>query len=219
MKSYLTFFIVLLLSINCAAKIEPEQDGRNLEYLQILDQNINGTIKILTAFNDNLDKIPTDITGTNTFSQFLMELTLECSNLKKQILESNELNANEREELIKLLVSTLHPDINWFPYVINQDKDEQNKQIALIMRRRIKEHIITTQKKIFEEEKGILESKTFHKYFFSLHSQHFMYQLLMDFLEPSDKLSKDNRDYLIKVVRAVEDDMMSNSAAENGGEQ
>ncbi|MCF7793237.1 MAG: hypothetical protein K9N09_05435 [Candidatus Cloacimonetes bacterium] len=213
--------LLILLSLTCFlfAGVSSQQDKKNIEYLQMLDKNITGTIEVLSTFNDALDAIPFEVTGMNAFSQFLMELTMECSNIKKDISDSYELSRNDREEMIYVLISSLNPEVKRLPFDISKQRDYQNKQIALVMRGRIKKHILETQKKIFTEEAAVLESKTFNKYFFNLHSQHFMYQLMMDYLEPSEKLSKENRDFLITMVQAVEDDLMEGKPPQEGGEE
>jgi hypothetical protein len=209
MKVFKTVVFILMISSLLHAKISVKQDSRNFDYLQFLDENLTGTIEVLSTFNSTLDKLPADIKGVNAFSQFLMSLTMECSNLKKEIATSYQLSFTEREELIRVLISSLNPEIKWFPFEISREQDEQNQQIAQIMQGRFREQISHLRQQIFKEEAGILEAKTFYKYFFYLHSQHFMYKLMMDFLEPSENLSRENRDYLIKMVRAIEDDLMN----------
>ncbi len=206
-RNFILIIVFVYLSVNLIAdeEISKQQNKLNIEYLEQLDANINGTLKILTAFNTSANKMPDLITGLELFSQFLMELTLECSNLKKNMAESQDLEPMDREILIQMLISTLNPDIKLIPYYIDQSKDDQNREMMKIMHARIVEHIVNLQKKILQEEQGIVESETFNKYFFNLHSQHFVYQLLLDYMEPSEKLSKDNRNYLVKMVRTLED--------------
>jgi len=209
MKVFKTLIFVFLFSSLLQAKVSIQQDSNNFDYLQYLDENLTGTIEVLSAFNNTLFSLSTEIKGVNAFSQFLMNLTMECSNLKKEIANSYQLSSTDREELIRILISSLNPEIKWYPFEIDKEQDEQNRQIAHIMKGRFREQIARLRQQIFKEEAGILEAKTFYKYFFFLHSQHFMYQLMMDFLEPSENLSRDNRDYLIKMVRAIEDDLMN----------
>lgn len=204
MKKLIVFFMLYSITVFPALCISTAQDQNNKDYLDQLDRNISGTIQVLSSFNEMLENLPEQIAGTDAFSQFLMELTLECSGIKKQIARSEALTAGEREELINLLILNLNPEVKWFPVLISEEEDEQNKQMIKIMLRRIIGHVLALQKEILREEEGILASGTFHKYFFSLHSRHFMFQLLLDFLEPSDDLSPKNRDFLIRMVRRIE---------------
>ena len=60
------------------------------------------------------------------------------------------------------------------------------------------------RKEIIIEEEKIIEIKTFDQYFFHLHSQQFIYQLVLNFLKPSDHLSRSNRAFLIRVAAEIE---------------
>ncbi|MDO9577325.1 MAG: hypothetical protein Q7J16_05530 [Candidatus Cloacimonadales bacterium] len=197
------FILILILCVSVIfgqEEISKKQNKKNIEYLEQIDANINGTLRLLTAFNESANKMPDLITGLDIFSQFLMELTLECSNLKKNIAESQDLKPMNREILIQMLISTLNPDMKFVPFYIDKDKDAQNREMMKVMHAGIVDKVVDLQKKILQEEQGIIESETFNKYFFNLHSQHFIYQLLLDFVEPSEKLSKDNRNYLLKMI-------------------
>lgn len=207
-KLIVVFCLIFSFMLFPKEKISQHQDENNSSYLQQLDANINGTLQILTAFNTAANKMPDLVTGLDIYSKFLMELTLECSNLKNSIAVSAEMTAEEREILIQDLIASLNPSVKFLPFFIDDKKDEQNRELMQIMHKRVIEHVVDLQKKILQEEKGIIESKTFNKYFFNLHSQHFLYQLLLDFMEPADKLSRDNRDYLLKMTRELEDMML-----------
>ena len=203
--------IITLISLNAfAAKVSSQQNKLNKEYLTLLDLNIGGTIKLLSSFNTILDSLPDQITGTQLFSGFLMDLTLECGNLKKHIALTETMKSAEREEMIQVLIATLNPDIEYLPYSVSKEQDEQNRQILAAMHIRFKNRLFALQKEILREETLILESGTFNKYFFNLHSQHFMYELLMDFIEPSGNLSRENRNYLIQMATQLEE-MMAES--------
>jgi hypothetical protein len=193
-------------AVICWAQISRAQD--NKEYLLQLDRNISGTIEVMTTFNETLINLPDHIKGKTAFSVFLMEMTMECGGIKKDISLSWDFSAVDREEMIRNLIANLNPEVPWFPYYINNDKDRQNRELTVILKKRLIEHVLAVQKEIMRQEAGILESGSFHKYFFHLHSEHFMYQLLLDFIEPADYLSADNRDYLIKMVRHIEDSLI-----------
>jgi len=185
--------------------ISKKQNKLNDEYLQELDLSLIKTIDLLAVFNETSKKIPETVTGVNIYRKFLMEMTLECSNIRQKIAGSEKKNSMEREILIQMLISSLKPDVQFLPTPIDDKKDSQNKQLLEIMNTRIQKHISVLRKSILDEEKGVLESGTFNKYFLDLHSKHFMYILLLDFLKPVEKLSKENRAYLLIMVREIED--------------
>ncbi len=209
MKRFLILTFIILITTICSAEIDIVQDELNREYLLLLDQSITGTIEVLSAYNEMLMNVPDLVTGKNPFANLLMDYTLDCSSIRNEIADSEDLSAPEREILIRLLINMINQEVKWIPVDIGFEKDQENREIARIMGIRFKKHIIDLQKEILLEEAGIVESGTFHKYFFNLHSQHFMYLLMMDFLEPSGKLSRENRDFLLKMVRYIEAEMMS----------
>lgn len=215
MKKTLLLFL-MLSAVTCFAQISRAQN--NKEYLLQLDRNISGTIQVLTTFNKTLDNLPDHIKGKTAFSVFLMEMTMECGGIKKDISSSRDFSAADREEMIRNLIANLNPEVPWFPYYINKDKDGQNRELTVILKKRLIDHVLAVQKEIMQQEAGIMESGSFHKYFFHLHSEHFMYQLLLDFIEPAEHLSADNRDYLIKMVRHIEDSLIKAKSEIGRGE-
>ena len=200
----ITILVFFVLNIFGLEKITKKQNEQNTAYLNQLDANINGTLRILTAFNETTNKMPDLIAGLELFSRFLMERTLDCSNLKKSITESKEMNAEDRESLIQILIATLNPEVKYLPFHISEDVDKRNRESIKVLHAGIVDHVIELQKIIIQEEQGIIESETFNQHFFNLHSQHFIYQLLLDFLEPSQNLSKENRNYLLEMAKALE---------------
>ncbi|MFC1898588.1 hypothetical protein ACFLYJ_03345 [Candidatus Cloacimonadota bacterium] len=219
-KIIISILIVLTtLNLSAQEKISNQQNKNNLEYLEQLDANLTGTIQMLQAFNKSATIMPDFIDGANLYSQFLMERTMDCSNLKKNIADSQDLEPMDREIVIELLISFLNPDVKLLPFQIDEDKDLQNRALIKVMHKRIVDQVVDLQKKILNEEQGIVESETFNKYFFNLHSQHFVYQLLLDFMEPSEKLSKDNRNYLLTMIRTLEDMMMDEKIPEENSKE
>jgi hypothetical protein len=201
-------FIMLTFNMFGSETISKQQNENNIEFLKQLDANINGTLRILAAFNETTNKMPDLITGLELFSRFLMERTLDCSNLKKNIIDSKEMDPEDRETLIQILITTLNPEIKFLPFQITDDVDKRNREAMKVLHAGIVDHVIDLQKIIIQEEQGIIESETFNKHFFNLHSQHFVYQLLLDFMEPSQNLSKENRNYLLEMARALEEIML-----------
>ncbi len=207
-KIYLSLIILSLCLSASAEQVSKKQDKLNKNYLIELDNNLTQTINIFTVFNDTANKIPDSITGIGTYKKFLMEMTLECSNIKRNIQNSKEESSMEREILIQMLISSLKPDIQFMPVIIDNKKDDANRELMDIFFQRIQKHLSVLRKSILEEEKEVMESGTFNKYFLDLHSRHFIYLLTCNFIEPSESLSRENRDFLLKVVRNIENSLM-----------
>lgn len=207
-KIYILLIIFSLCLSASAEQISKGQDELNKNYLIELDANLTQTIKILTAFNDTANKIPDSITGLGTYKKFLMEMTLECSNIKRNIQTSKEESSMEREVFIQTLISSLKPDVQFLPVIIDNKKDDTNRELMDIFFQRIQKHLSDLRKSILEEEKGVMESGTFNKYFLDLHSRHFIYLLTCNLIEPSESLSRENRDFLIKIIRNIEESLM-----------
>lgn len=206
MKKIIVLWILIGLTISAIAdtKISLEQNMLNREYLVEVDNNITATLDLLTAFNNTLNKMPEYIEGSRLFSKFLMEMTMECSGMRNSIKESLTANAEERDLLIQILIANLNPGVELFSSEIDSAQDDLNKEEIAAIQKTMKFAINELQKKIIVQEKGIVESKTFNKYFFNLHTQHLMYQLSLNFAEPSDKLSRENRFYLLQVIREIQ---------------
>ena len=69
---------------------------------------------------------------------------------------------------------------------------------------RIKKYILFLQNEIVKAEKRAIENSSISQYYMNLHSQHFMLQLLSDYIANSDKLSNNNREYLLKIALSIE---------------
>jgi hypothetical protein len=206
MKKNLIFIILIVLSISAFADstISLEQNMLNREYLVEVDKNITFTLDLLTAFNNTLNKMPEYIEGSRLFSKFLMEMTMECSGMRDSIKESLTVNAGERDLLLQILIANLNPGVELFSSEINEEQNSNNEEEIVAIQKTMKFAVIELQKKIIVQEKGIVESETFNKYFFNLHTQHLMFQLSLNFVEPSEKLSSENRFYLLQVIREIQ---------------
>ena len=62
----------------------------------------------------------------------------------------------------------------------------------------------TLLKEIMNEEKIVMENKIITLNYYRLHTHHFLFSLLSDFVEPSEYLSNNNREYLVLVTKAIE---------------
>ncbi|RLC54144.1 MAG: hypothetical protein DRH89_09830 [Candidatus Cloacimonadota bacterium] len=204
LKNIVTTFLVATIFISLNAEISKTQNNMNLIFLRELDSNLLETIKIMDAYNQATNNIPYEVLGTERYQKFLMEMTMICMNLRNDISSSTELNSEQREMLIKELISSIKADVKSVSESITEQQDLQGKRFSKLFKQKINAHLKEIRKEIIIEEEKIIESKTFDQYYFHLHSQQFIYQLIMDFLKPSEYLSKSNRAFLIRIAAEIE---------------
>ena len=196
------FFATIFIGLN--AEISKTQNNMNLIFLRELDSNLVETIKIMDAYNQASNNIPYDVIGTERYQNFLMEMTMICMSLRNEISSSIELNSEQREKFVQELISSIKPDVKLITESISKQQDMQGKQFSKLFIQKINSHLKEIRKEIIAEEEKIMESKTFDQYYFHLHSQQFIYHLIMDFLKPSEHLSKSNRAFLIRIAAEIE---------------
>ncbi len=203
-KKLVITVLLATIFVGLTAEISKTQNNMNLIFLRELDAKLLDTIKIMDAYNQVTKNIPFEVLGTERYQKFLMEMTMICMNLRNDISSSIELNSEKREIFIRGLISSIKPDVKSVSEPVTEKQDLQGKQFNKLLMKRINRHLIDIRKEIIVEEKRIMESKTFDQYYFHLHSQQFIYQLVMDFLHPSKHLSRTNRAFLIRVASEIE---------------
>ena len=204
LKKLVIALLLAVMFIGLNAEISKTQNNMNLIFLRELDSNLLDTIKIMDAYNHAMNNIPYEVLGAEHYQKFLMEMTMICMNLRNEISSSIEFNSEQREEFIQELISSIKPDVKLVTESITKQQDMQGKQFSKMFIQKINSHLKEIRKEIIAEEEKIMESKTFDQYYFHLHSQQFIYQLIMDFLKPSENLSKSNRAFLIRVAAEIE---------------
>lgn len=203
-KKIVIAVLLATIFVSLTAEISKTQNNMNLIFLRELDAKLLDTIKIMDAYNQVTNNIPYEVLGTERYQKFLMEMTMICMNLRNEISNSIELNSEKREKFIYELIGSIKPDVKSVSEPITEKQDVQGKQFSRLLLKKINKHLIDIRKEILIEEKKIMESKTFDPYYFHLHSQQFIYHLLIDFLHPSRHLSRKNRVFLIRVASEIE---------------
>ncbi|MDP8268746.1 MAG: hypothetical protein P9L97_08470 [Candidatus Tenebribacter davisii] len=203
-KKLVILILTLLIFISVNAEINKVQNKKNIQYMNELDNNLVDTIKILDAFNKSTDNISYDIIGIERYQKFLMEMAMICMNLRNDITDSTQLNSEQRESFVHDIINLLKPDVETVPAIITEKQNEQGIEYCRLFTKRINSYLIKLLKDIVKEEEAIMETRTFTQHYFHLHSQQFMYQLVISFLKPSDYLSKENRAFLIRVISEIE---------------
>lgn len=204
LKKIVITILLVTLFIGLSAEISKTHNNMNLIFLRELDSNLLETIKVMDVYNQATNNIPFEVLGTERYQKFLMEMTMICMNLRNNISSSFELNSKKRELFIQELISSIKPDVKRISESITKQQDMQGKQFSKLLRQKINAHLKDIRKEIIIEEEIIIESKTFDQYFFHLHSQQFIYTLVIDFLKPSEHLSRSNRAFLIRVAAEIE---------------
>jgi hypothetical protein len=198
--------ILVILTVSCIlnAGIFVNQDDRNKEFMLELDKNILSSIMFLTTFNDGVKNMPEDVTGAETYKHFLMEMTIECSKFRESIRNSENMKKGERELQIKLMITSLKPDVVFDTGKVSKQKNEANIQRLDESEKMLKKMSEKAMKAMLGMEQEIVETRKIKQEYIAVHSQHFLYSLLLDFIDINDLMSKKNRNHLASVVKDME---------------
>ena len=200
----LILLLILVSTLSSNEKITDEQDALNKKYLILLTENIIITIDMLSTFNETSHYIGESIENSDQYKSFLLEMTLECSNLIEKIRDAEDMQKLEREMQIRALIVTLKPDIEYKSVKISKSENTKNKVYLADITENLNGQIKTLLNGIMKEEKDIIESRSLTLNYLRLHSFHFLFSLLLDFIEPGLNLSKTNRDYLVRVTKSID---------------
>ncbi|MCD4818634.1 MAG: hypothetical protein K8S23_08070 [Candidatus Cloacimonetes bacterium] len=204
MKRQFVIFTVLIFSIcNICAQDMSSSNIKNKLFLKELDENIISTIKILSAFNESANAMGNSVEGSENLKKFLMDMTMECSKIRKKIRNTDDLNNTELEEEIGWIIRNIRSDIN-YEYNKIDEKTDKNNRIAL---KNFHNGLERTLKKILKniviEEKNILKSQKITQKYLAMQSRHFLYSLMFDYVAIGERLSAENRDLLVYIVSLI----------------
>jgi hypothetical protein len=196
--------MILLISYLLNAGIFVNQDDRNKEFMMELDKNILSTILFLTTFNDGANNMPQDVIGADTYKHFLMEMTIECSKFRESIKNAEFMNKNDREIQIQLMLTSLKPDVVYESEKINKKQDEENLNRLSEFEKKLTVMSEKAMKEMLGMEEGIVETRKITHEYITAHSQHFLYSLLLDYVEINELMSRKNRNHLASIVKDME---------------
>jgi hypothetical protein len=203
--------LILFTNFLYPKNVSDEQDIKNKQYLVNLELNVLETIDIMVIFDDVSKQLPEDtINGINIYKQFLFDMIMECSNIRNDVKLSRNMSPNEREEHIAMMFATIRPEIIYKYKEIDNSQDLKNRETMNELHERIKKYISFLQNEIIKSDMSVIENKSISKYYMNIHSQHFMFQLLSDYIANSDKLSNNNREYLLKIALSIENVLVPN---------
>jgi hypothetical protein len=197
---FLLFFFFLLTILVLKATNLNEQSNKNQIFLQKLDENLLSTLHVLEVFNHTARNME-DVEGAAIYERFLLDVTMECGKIRSSITHAQtELN---QEEAIKSIILTLRSDLNLQSNNANIHTDVANKIELERIKTDLIRRISKIRKEIVREEKQIWESKKISRNYLGYHSHHFLYSLLLNYLEASDYLSMQNRDFLKQIILII----------------
>ncbi len=196
--------ILLFIAGGCVYKVSKKQDQNNQKYLYDLNINLLETIDVLSMFNETSQNMVDMIEGGDRYTTYLMELTIECSRLIEQIRLGENLDPIQKEGQIELMISSLRPEKVERSSAISKKQNDENMEFLNTVKENFDLQLNTLLKEIMNEEKIVQENKIITLNYYRLHTHHFLFSLLSVFVEPSEYLSNNNREYLVLVTKAIE---------------
>jgi len=197
-----TLFAVAFTFCSAEEMISEEQDSQNKKYLILLNDNIITTIQVLEAFNEQASEIYL-IQNGEYYNAFLMDMAMQCSNLINEIRNAELMSELEREMQIRALLATIKPDVEFTASEVDSSTEDQSYLESVNLN--LTDQIISIQKALLSEEETILEKGEVTQNYLRLHTHYFLFSLILDFIEPSEYLGKLNLNYLVRIVRSVDE--------------
>ena len=194
-------FIITLLSISLLVAVTVQQDEKNDLYLRNLDDNIIQSLKIIEKFNDLAQRNFNTIEGIPTFTNMLMGFTMEMANIRKDITAAQISTLREKDKKIGNLIKIIDPTIE---IEKNNRSREQIIQYLGEIEKELKDKSMILRQNIIQEEKKIVHYKKLSSTYFSFHSHHFLYSLLIDYIDSARLLSDDNLVILEQTVMTIQ---------------
>lgn len=195
-------------SVLVAERVSRTQDSRNEIYLERLDENLMDTIKMLETFNDRAQNIEF-FDMSDAYMGFLMNMTMECAKLRNYIIQAEDATAEEREDIIAILIFSLKPELDEFDEQISRAKDRENQSYLDEITERIKQVKGKTLQGLMKEEENIVELEMITTAYMELHARFFFLNLLDNFVNPHTFLSRQNRALLTEIMNDIDKNMPS----------
>ncbi|MEA1972050.1 MAG: hypothetical protein U9N34_01990 [Candidatus Cloacimonadota bacterium] len=203
MKKFLIISILSIFGILFA--ISPQQDEKNQIYLNNLDKNVAQSIQLIEEFNNAAQKNFETFKGVPAFTNMLMGYTLELAHIRRQISDAQTSSLLEKEKKIGDIIKILDPNIQ---IVVINKTEQKMKNYLDSVEIDLTKKITYLRKFIIEEEAKIVKSKTLNKTFFSFHTHHFLYSLLLDYIADYHHLSQENKKILYQTIQHIHSRLM-----------
>ncbi len=205
-KKISLFILAIFVSISLFSKVSPSQDKKNIKFLKQLDKNLVNTIKMIGTFNKVANKIPSKVKGLGHYRRFLMDMTIETGKLRTNIKTAlKKKDPQLREIIIRDMIISI--DNNVKPAVsVSEEEDNYNYHFLKDIKNVYDKRLVKIRKNILAEEKNIKKNAAFTKVYFNLHTKNYIYSLLLNFISIHKYLTKKNRQNLVNVIKAIEDE-------------
>lgn len=206
------FLLMILLSSSLFAQdqvISEKQDEFNRKYLIQLNNNLLSTIDMLQVFNEKGQEIYLIKQG-ELYNSFLLDLTMQCSNLIDKIRQAEVMSPLARELQIRALIATIKADVEYNSEEVPEAQQRENSNYLTNVEINLNAQTASVLQAMVKEEKLILEKGEVTTNYLRLHTHHFLFSLLEDFIQPSDYLSPANENYLVQIVQSVDASLQKN---------
>ena len=203
MKKVIILFFLFVFAINLFSKVTSKQDYRNTKFLNLLDDNLVQTIKMISAFNKIANKIPSKVKGLGRYRRFLMDITIETGKLRNDIKAALKKDPDLKQLMIRDMILSISPDTNFKNQEITSNDDNYNYHFLDDMQVILKKKLKKIRKAMLKEEENIKEKGVFSQKYFELHTKNYIYSLILDFIKIHTYLDKRNRQILVDVTKSI----------------
>ncbi|MDP8221452.1 MAG: hypothetical protein P9X26_08905 [Candidatus Stygibacter frigidus] len=201
---YITILTLILIIASSLYAVSDKQNKLNITYLDKLDLKLMDSIYLIIAFNKTASNMKGYVEGAEDFSEYLMSLTMEISNLRKMIQQSQDLEPDQREIMIRNIMGELKPEDITVEKVVDDDQDQQNSKYLEQRLVKLNQQLSSYRAEIMKEEESIAESQIISQKYLGTHNRHFVYQLLYCYTLDYPILSKTNRQFLTDIITAID---------------
>jgi len=203
MKIIAILTLILIITSSLYA-VSDQQNKLNITYLEELDLKLVDSIDLIIAFNKTAENMKGNIEGAKDFSEYLLTLTMQISTLRKMIQQSQDLDPDQREIIIRKIMEELQPERITVKENIDNDLDQQNSKYLEQRLVKLSQQLKSYKTEIMKEENNISESQKISQKYLGIHNKHFVYQLLYNFTLDYPLLSKTNRQFIIDLITAID---------------
>ena len=203
MKIIAILTLILIITSSLYA-VSDQQNKLNITYLEELDLKLVDSIDLIIAFNKTAENMKGNIEGAKDFSEYLLTLTMQISTLRKMIQQSQDLDPDQREIIIRKIMEELQPERITVKENIDNDLDQKNSKYLEQRLVKLSQQLKSYKTEIMKEENNISESQKISQKYLGIHNKHFVYQLLYNFTLDYPLLSKTNRQFIIDLITAID---------------
>ncbi|MCD6181213.1 MAG: hypothetical protein J7K89_02390 [Candidatus Cloacimonetes bacterium] len=212
-KWIVTALLLVTFLAGWADVVSEQQDADNQAFLSAVDKNLINTIRMLSAFEAGADRMDA-LKGVPEYRQFLMNNTIECSQMRNIIQQAQKDTPVMRVSRVREIIETLNPGITFSYDAVTAEQDEENRIFLAKFGSVLVTEIKRLTELIVQREQTFEASQSIDKEYFNLHSHHYLFSMLLNVISPSKHLSATNRGVLAQIVHGVEAQLQKEAAAQ-----